>query len=362
MFKRNLANLKAYQPGPSPEEIRKAYGLRRLVKLDANENVYGASPEVRKAILNCTLLPELYPDCRDSALRSDLSKRLGVPENQFLFGLGLDEIIVLISRTFLAPGDSMVMAWPTFYEYYCHAQIEGAETRKIPVDASGRHDLKAMLAAIDETTRVVWVCNPNNPTGTYLTHRELSNFLDQVPDHVVVVLDEAYIDFVTADDFPRSTELMKAHPNLVLLRTFSKSYGLASFRIGFALSSRRIIDEIDKVRPPFNNPRLSQIAAFAALQDQAFKDRCVRKNREVRDMVSEFLNQKEIPYYPTQANFIFIKTDRSEEVAEKCKKNGFLINPFETGIRVTLGKKDDMKALLHVLSRIFSEAPAEPSI
>lgn len=362
MFKKNLADLKAYQPGPSIEEIRKAYDLPRLVKLDSNENVYGASPAVRKAVVSCALLPELYPDCRDTALRSDLSRRLGVSEDQFLFGLGLDEIIVLISRAFLSSGDSIVMAWPTFYEYYCHAQIEGAVTRKIPVDASGRHDLKAMRTAIDETTRIVWVCNPNNPTGTYITHSELSAFLDQVPDDVIVVLDEAYVDFVTAEDFPRSIELMKSHSNLVVLRTFSKSYGLASFRIGYALGARRIIDEIDKVRPPFNNPHLSQVAAYAALQDQAFKDLCVQKNRDVRDMVSKFLDRRQIPYYPTQANFIFIKTDHPADVAEKCKRNGFLINPFETGIRITLGKKDDMKALLRLLDGILSEPSAEPSV
>jgi histidinol-phosphate aminotransferase len=362
MFKKNLADLKAYNPGPSVEEIRKAYGLRRLVKLDSNENVYGASPNVPKAILKTALLPELYPDCRDTALRRDLSQRLDVPEDQFLFGLGLDEIIVLISRAFLASGDSIVMAWPTFYEYYCHAQIEGATTRKIPVDASGRHDLKAMLAAIDRTTRIVWICNPNNPTGTYVTHQELAGFLDQVPDDIVVVLDEAYIDFVTADDFPKATELMKKHPNLVVLRTFSKSYGLASFRIGYAIGSRRIIDEIDKVRPPFNNPRLSQIAAYAALQDQTFKEKCVRKNREVRDMTANFLDRRRIPYFPTQANFIYIKVDNPAAVAEKCKKNGFLINPFETGVRITLGKMDDMKKLLTLLEKAISETSAEPSL
>ncbi|GGL53482.1 histidinol-phosphate transaminase [Sporolactobacillus putidus] len=362
MFKENLANLRAYSPGPSVEEIKRTYGLKRLVKLDSNENVYGASPKVGEAIAQAALLPALYPDCRDQDVRSELSWMLNVREEQFLFGSGLDEIIVLISRTFLASGDNIVMAWPTFYEYYCHAQIEGAEPKKVPCDADGRHDLSGMLAAVDEATKVVWICNPNNPTGTYINDRELADFVEKVPEDVVIVLDEAYIDFVTAGDFPRSLDLLKDHPNIVVLRTFSKSFGLASFRIGYAIGQSRLIDEIDKVRPPFNNPRLSQVAAFAALQDIDFMKDCTRKNQEVLAMTTAFLDDRKIPYYPTQTNFIYIKAGDPKGVAEQCKKKGFLINPFQDGVRITIGKMDDMKELLAVLETALSETSSKPSI
>lgn len=362
MFKENLAKLRAYDPGPSINDIRKKYGLKRVVKLDANENVYGASPRVAEAIATAALHPELYPDCRDSALRRDLSKRLGAAEDQFLFGLGLDEIIVLISRAFLAPGDSIVMAWPTFYEYYCHAQIEGAVTKKIPCGSDGKHRLQDMRRAIDRTTKVVWICNPNNPTGTYVTDRELSDFIAEVPDDVVIALDEAYIDFVMARDFPDSLNLLKSHANLLIMRTFSKSYGLASFRMGYLIGHPRLIEEIEKVRPPFNNPGLSQVAAFAALQDQEFKNKSVRKNREVLDMTTAFLNERKIPYYPSQANFIYVRTARPKEVAQKCLQKGFLINPFQDGVRITIGRMEDMKALLETLAAAVSDASAEPSI
>ncbi|WP_193437399.1 histidinol-phosphate transaminase [Sporolactobacillus pectinivorans] len=362
MFKENLAHLRAYDPGLSVEEIRKTYGLNRIVKLDSNENVYGASPNVSKAIVNAALLPALYPDCRDSDLRRDLSKRLGVAEEELLFGLGLDEIIVLISRAFLEAGDNIVMAWPTFYEYYCHAQIEGAETKKVPCDKDGKHDLKAMSQAVDPSTKIIWICNPNNPTGTYVNDSELAGFVEKIPDDVVIVLDEAYIDFVSATDFPRSLDLLKNHPNMLVLRTFSKSYGLASFRIGYAVGQRRLIDEIDKVRPPFNNPRLSQVAAYAALQDQEFVKACVQKNSEVLAMTTAFLDSKNISYFPTQANFIFVKTDNPKTVAEKCKQKGFLINAFQAGVRITIGKMDDMKELLKVLEEAISETSAEPSL
>ncbi|MET1248252.1 histidinol-phosphate transaminase [Sporolactobacillus sp. STCC-11] len=361
MFKKNLENLRAYDPGPSVDAIKKIYGLKHMVKLDSNENVYGASPNVRDAIINDALLPELYPDCENTDLRLELSQRLSVKPEQFLFGAGLDEIIVLVSRAFLAAGDSMVMAWPTFYEYYCHAQIEGATTRKIPCDKNGKHDWKAMLHAIDATTKVVWICNPNNPTGTYLSKIELGQFIQNVPKNVLVVIDEAYIDFVTANDFPNGLDYLPINDNVLILRTFSKSYGLASFRIGYAVGSLRIIEEIGKVRPPFNNPRLSQVAALAGLKDDDFKEKCLKKNREVLAMTTSFLDNKSIPYYDTQANFIYIKTSEPKQVALYCKENGFLINAFQDGVRVTIGKMEDMKLFLNVLEKALLETSAEPS-
>ncbi|MCO7176082.1 histidinol-phosphate transaminase [Sporolactobacillus kofuensis] len=361
MFKKNLEDLKAYNPGPSLEEIKQIYGLKRIVKLDSNENVYGASPNVRKAIASDVLLPELYPDCRDQALRLELAKRLGIEPEHFLFGTGLDEIIVLISRAFLSTGDNIIMAWPTFYEYYCHAQIEGATTKKIPCDQNGKHAINAMLDAIDASTKIIWICNPNNPTGTYLTATELDSFIQRVPSNVLIVLDEAYIDFVTAEDFPNGLKYLETKENVLVLRTFSKSYGLASFRIGYAVGSQRVIDEIDKVRPPFNNPRLSQVAALAALKDDQFKDECVRKNNEVIAMTTAFLDEKGIPYFNTQANFIFIKVDEPQKIAEFCRKNGFLINAFQTGVRITIGKKEDMKTLLNILDQAIKTFAPEPS-
>ncbi|MFT8318498.1 MAG: histidinol-phosphate transaminase [Sporolactobacillus sp.] len=358
MFKKNLAHLKAYDPGPSLEEIKAAYHLSRIIKLDSNENVYGASPKVRAAITSDALLPELYPDCRDSLLRRQLSEQLGIDEDHFLFSLGLDEMIVLASRAFLDQDSGIVMAWPTFYEYYCHAAIEGAETKKVPCDDQGKHDLEAMQAAIDEKTRIVWICNPNNPTGTYLNEQELLHFIDRVPEDVVIMLDEAYIDFVSANDFPDSLKIMQTHPNVLVLRTFSKSYGLASFRLGYAIGNPQLINEIDKVRPPFNNPRLSQVAALAALQDQAFMNDCVHKNQSVLKMVARYLDQKGIPYYPSQANFIFVKTDRAPAVAEHLKKQGFLINPFQSGVRITIGQKDQMEQFLPLLEQALEEQEA----
>ncbi|RYM06223.1 histidinol-phosphate transaminase [Sporolactobacillus sp. THM7-7] len=362
MFKPHLSRLKAYEPGPSIKEIKKAYGLDRLIKLDANENVYGASPKVGEAIAKSALLPSLYPDSTDGDVRGELARLLGARPGQFLFGCGLDEIIALVSRALLSPGDNIVMAWPTFYEYHNHAQIQGAETKKVPCDANGRHDLKGMLDAIDSHTRMVWICNPNNPTGTYVHAAELADFLRQVPQDVAVLLDEAYIDFVDAKDFPHSLDLLAAYPNLLVMRTFSKSYGLASFRIGYAIGQERLIQELNKVRPPFNTTRLSQIAAYAALKDQSFIKACIRKNHEVRKMMTAFFDKRQIPYYPSQTNFIYIKTENPQVIVEQCRRKGFLIQGFQDGVRVTIGKMSDMQDFLHVIEDCLSDAPAEPKV
>ncbi|MFT8872464.1 MAG: histidinol-phosphate transaminase [Sporolactobacillus sp.] len=354
MFRKNLADMKAYQPGPTPEMIAESLGLARVVKLDANENVYGASPKVREAVIADALRPAQYPDSNDSDLRRALAATWRINSEELLFGMGLDEIIVLVSRAFLEPGTNAVMAWPTFYEYYSHAHIEGADVKKIPLDNAGRHDLSAMLRSIDTHTRVCWICNPNNPTGTYVNARELRDFVSAVPSDCVIAIDEAYIEFVTAADFPDALQLMRDFPNVLLLRTFSKAYGLASFRLGYAIGRARLIAEVNKVRPPFNNPRLSQVAALAALSDSAFLETCTRENRRVRERVSALLSEKGIPFYPSQTNFIFVTTSRAQAMAEQLKANGFLVNPFADGIRVTLGKMDDMKELLAVLERCFS--------
>lgn len=358
MFKENLAQLSAFDPGPSPEEIMKKYRLKRIIKLDSNENVYGASPQVGKALAETSLQPARYPDCRNHALRAALSAKLGVNENQFLFGLGLDEIIVLISRAFLDSASGIVMAWPTFYEYYSHAQIEGAETKKIPCDAIGRHDLEAMLEAIDEKTKLVWICNPNNPTGTCLSEQELRRFIERVPQNVIILIDEAYLEFADPRQRPESLAIQRQYSNVLVLRTFSKAYGLASFRLGYAIGDSRLINELEKVRPPFNNPQISQIAALAALDDEDFLQSCVQKNKHVREWTMRALDQQGIAYYPSQTNFIFVKTEHAAEIAADLRIHGILINPFAHGLRITLGTKKEMEEVIPLLTDAIQKQTA----
>lgn len=355
MFKKQLSVLEAYDPGPSIETIKAAYGLEKIVKLDSNENAYGASPLVAETIVHDALLPSLYPDSEARDLREQLAEKLDVRQNQLIFSSGLDEMIEIASRALLTPGDNIVMAWPTFYEYYSHALIEGAEIRRIDCDKDGRHDVDKMLAAVDDSTKIIWICNPNNPTGTYVNEEKLAAFLNKVPKSALVIIDEAYYDYVTADDFPDTLSLLKRHANVMVLRTFSKAYGLASFRIAYAIARPELIQELEKVRLPFNTTGLSQVAALAALKDEAFIKKCRKKNRKVLKIVRDFFDKHDISYYPSQTNFIYIKTADPKDVFERCQKNGFLIRPFENGVRITMGKKRDMLKLLKVLEDILTE-------
>ncbi|MFC4618801.1 histidinol-phosphate transaminase [Camelliibacillus cellulosilyticus] len=344
-IKTQLAALKPYDPGMSPEEIKHKYGLAKVVKLDANENPYGCSELVRKVITQSSYDIALYPDGASEDLRNHLSARLKVDRQSLLFGNGLDEVIQIISRATLTSESNIVMAAPTFSQYRLHAVIEGAEVREVKT-ANGRHDLNGMLKQIDDKTRVVWVCNPNNPTGTYVGETEFKAFLEKVPSQSLVVVDEAYIEYVTAADYPDTLSMLDGYSNLLILRTFSKAYGLAGLRIGYAIGQPELIQSLETTRLPFNTSSLAQRAAIAALDDEAFINQCARRNREALEIMTRFCDTSGLDYYPSQTNFLFIKTDESQRIYEGLLSKGFVTRPFPDGLRITMGRKDDLKELL----------------
>lgn len=357
-WKSNILNLKAYQPGRSIEEVKKEYGLQSITKLASNENPYGYSSKVLPAIQNHAANFALYPEGSASALKNALSKRYNIQKNQFLIGNGSDEIICIISRSLLRPGTNTVMASPTFSQYKHNAIVENAEYREIPLK-NGSHDLEAMLEAIDEQTTIVWLCTPNNPSGVYIPENELIAFLDAVPQEVLVVLDEAYREYVTAKDYPNSHELLKKYSNIIILQTFSKIYGLASFRVGYAIAHSEIIARLEPVREPFNVNTLAQCVAIAALDDQDFVEECREKNRLGLQQFYDFCEEEELDYYPSQGNFILIDFKMNgDDVFFHLMSKGYIVRSgvalgFPTAIRVTVGTKEqnqgiiaEMKALL----------------
>lgn len=343
--KNQLLSLKAYQPGLSTDEIKKRYGLTKVFRLDANENPYGCSPRVAEALSQHLGEMSLYPDGTTLSLRQELAERLEIAPQSLLFGNGLDEVIQIISRALLSPGTNIVMASPTFPQYRHHAIIEGAGVKEIPT-INGRHDLEKMRLAIDDQTRIAWVCNPNNPTGTYINETELTTFMEGVPEETLVIVDEAYIDFVSAVDFPNALPLLKRYKNLMFLRTFSKAYGLASFRVGYAVGNPELIQQLEVTRLPFNTNRFGQLAAVAALGDEAFLTECVAGNRKTLESFSTFCDQYGIDYYPSETNFIYIKTNVPNDFYEALLQRGYAVRPFPTGIRVTMPKLDDCEEFL----------------
>jgi len=359
--KAHIVDLPVYQPGRSIEEIKRAYGLTEVIKLASNENPFGCSPRVHEAVTRALSSANRYPDGAATALRRALAAHLGVAEEALIFGNGSDEIVQLIARAYLAPGASTVMAHPTFPRYKTNAVIEGACVIEVPLK-DGRHDLDAMAEAVTEDTRVVWVCNPNNPTGTIVTHDELVAFLARVPRTVLVVLDEAYVEYVTDPRFPRSLALLREHENLILLRTFSKIYGLAGFRIGYGIAAPAVIDALNRVREPFNTSFVAQEAALAALDDQAFVEACVQQNEKGKQQLYEGFARLGLRHYETHGNFILVDVGRpAGPVFEALLRQGVIVRSgealgFPTALRVTIGDEAQNRRVLEALAAALVEA------
>ncbi|MFC7394472.1 histidinol-phosphate transaminase [Scopulibacillus cellulosilyticus] len=355
LVKNQLLSLKAYEPGKSVEEIKKDYGLAKITKLNSNENPYGSSPKAAEALANLSSQFAIYPDGGAMNLRAKVASHLDVDEDQIIFGAGLDEVIQIISRALLTPDSNTVMASPTFSQYKLHAVIEGAEIREIAT-VDGCHDLNTMLSQIDSQTRIVWICNPNNPTGTYVNETALKNFISRVPKETLVVIDEAYYEYVTAEDFPHSLSLLKDFDNVMVLRTFSKAYGLAGLRVGYGVGNKEFIQRLEVTRLPFNTSRLAQIAAEAALEDQDFIQGCVKINEKGLNELQAFCKRHKIDFYPSQANFIFIKTDKGHELYESLLQKGYIVRLFPNGIRITIGTEEENKNLLADFEDIIVKA------
>lgn len=357
-WKKQILDLPPYQPGKSIEDVKRQYGLEKIVKLASNENPYGSSEKVMAAIHNISSSLALYPDGYATNLRNALAEQLKVQPDQLIFGNGSDELILVISRSLLLPGTNTVMASPTFPQYKHNAVVEGAEVREVPL-VNGEHDLEAMLKAIDENTKVVWVCSPNNPTGVYIPNEKLVEFLDQVPQNVLVVLDEAYYEYVKTDDYYDAISLTSSYPNLIVLRTFSKIYGIASLRVGYGVANSSIIAALEPVREPFNVNTFAQVAAIAALEDQSFVEDCRQRNREGLEQFYQFCTDNQLDFYPSQGNFILIdfKVD-GNEVFQYLLERGYIVRSgkalgFPTSVRITVGSKEQNEGVLAELSQFL---------
>ncbi|MEO2212241.1 histidinol-phosphate transaminase [Paenibacillus amylolyticus] len=363
--KSQIVNLPVYQPGKPIEEVKRELGLEQVIKLASNENPYGSSPAALEAITREMTNISIYPDGSSVELTGVLAKHLGVERNNLIFGCGSDEIIALITRAFFLPGDETIMADQTFSVYKSNADIEGAVTIEVPLK-DGTHDLSAMLAQINDKTKAVWVCNPNNPTGTIISEQELIAFMDRVPAHVMVILDEAYYEFVTDEAYPQSVPLIERYPNLVILRTFSKIYGLASLRIGYGIARPEIIDLINRVREPFNTSRFGQVAATAALLDQDFVQECSKRNATDRDYLQNEFTRLGLSYFPSQGNFIMVDLNMPSAIAfQSLLKQGIIVRPgfhvYPTYIRVSVGTSEQNRAFVTALENTLAEkAVARP--
>ncbi|TLS35905.1 histidinol-phosphate transaminase [Pseudalkalibacillus caeni] len=354
--KPQMYDLKPYQPGKPIEEVKRELGLKKVTKLASNENPFGCSPEVKEAVSKELSSLAVYPDGYAARLRETVSEFLGVDGKNLIFGNGSDEIVQILCRAYLSPGKNTVMAAPTFPQYKHNAVIEGAEIREVELD-NGKHQLDEMLSAIDKNTEIVWLCTPNNPTGVYIKEADLLPFLNKVPKDVLVVCDEAYAEYVTADDYPDTIALLDKFPNLIILRTFSKAYGLAALRVGYGIANESVIQTIEPAREPFNTSRIAQAAAVAAMGDQEFVQACKKKNQEGLQQFYTFCEEFSLDYYESQGNFILIGfgNKSGDEVFDYLLRQGFIVRSgnalgFPNAVRITVGDKQQNQEIITCLS------------
>lgn len=361
--KAHIMHLPVYQPGKPIDEVKRELGLSEVIKLASNENPFGCSPKAKEAIASYVDYAHIYPDGASVDLSAAIAEHFGVEANQIVFGAGSDEIIMMIARAFLSPGDETVMADRTFPQYKHNAEVEAATVVEVPLK-NGVHDLEAMLAKVTERTKIIWVCNPNNPTGTIVTSDELERFLQRVPQNVMVVLDEAYAEYTESEnDFPNGVELLKKYRNIVLLRTFSKAYGLASLRIGYGIGSPDLIRSINQVREPFNTTGFAQAAALAAIKDQDFIRSCREKNKEGIEYLTKQFDRMGVTYFPAYGNFILVDVRRDAKIIfESLLRKGIIVRGghtasigFPTMIRVTVGSAEQNHAFAEALEAALSE-------
>lgn len=361
----NILGMEPYVPGKPIEEVKRELGLERVIKLASNENPFGPSPRAVEAVREAAPSMHVYPDGAAYELKQAITSKFGVPISQIMVGNGSDELIHLLGLLVLGePNDELMMAEPGFSRYDASAHLAPSRLVKVPTDKTYTHDLEAMAAAITPNTRLIYIANPNNPTGTIVRKAALDRFLDRVPEDVLVVLDEAYYEFAAdLEDFPISLDYLKAgRENVVGLRTFSKAQGLAGIRVGYGFASERVVDAINRAREPFDVNRLAQIAAVAALEDDEHVRKTVEHNRRGLELLAGAFREVGAEPCESFANFIYADFHRpTRPIFQALLQRGVITRPGDllgnpTCLRVSIGTQEEMDIFVTELKNVMQEA------
>jgi len=351
-----ILEIAPYVPGKPIEEVEREFGVTGAVKLASNENPLGPSPAAVEAVRGVLGGLHRYPDGSGTALREAIAARLKVAPNRVILGNGSDEVVDLLAKAFLTAGDEAIMATPTFGVYRIAVLANQGRPIEVPLRA-GRHDLDAMAAAVTPRTRLLVVCNPNSPTGTAMTRREVTAMLERLPERVVVVCDHAYEDYAVSADFPQTASLLESDRPVVVLRTFSKIYGLAGLRIGYGVGPADLVGMLNRIRLPFNASTVAQAAAVAALGDEAH----VRASRMVNAAGKTYLTQAfarlGLVCDPTEANFLYVDVGRDgRAVFERLLRHGVIVRHLEgTRLRITIGLPEENQRCMAALERVLTD-------
>lgn len=351
--------LPPYIPGKSLEELEREAGIGGAVKLASNENPLGPSPRALEAAARALERSHLYPEGHCPDLRRALAERYGLSPRNVFVSNGADSVLTLLPLAFVEEGEEVLSAGPTFPVYRRAALLAGGVYREIPLE-DFRFPLSSLLRAVGPRTRMVFVCNPNNPTGTWVGAEEVEEFLSLLPREVLAVFDEAYIEYAPPG-LPALPHLLPRHPNAVSVRTFSKAYGLAGLRVGYALAAEEVVEALDRVRDPFPVSRVAERAALAALGDEGHVARTLALNSEGKDFLCRELERRGWRYLPTGANFLLLHLGRpADPVFQGLLRRGVIVRPgtsfgLEEWIRVTLGRREDLERFLQALDAEMGE-------
>ncbi|MCR3922047.1 MAG: histidinol-phosphate transaminase [Firmicutes bacterium] len=360
LHREKILAIKPYVPGKPVEEVERELGISGVIKLASNENPLGPAPAAIRALQDMAATVSVYPDGNCYYLKEALANHLGVTPANLIVGNGSDEIIKMIAEAFLDEGEEAIVADPTFSEYDFAVKVMGGRTIVVPTKDL-THDVDAMVAAITEKTKLLFICNPNNPTGTKVGKAEITTLMERVPAGVIIVFDEAYYEYVMDEDFPQTIEYVKAGRDVIVLRTFSKIYGLAGLRIGYGVSTPELIGMISRVKEPFNVNLLAQAAALAALNDPAYVTESRQVNEEGKDYLYQEFTRLGLAYMPTHANFIWVQIKADcQRVFAKLLRLGVIIRTGDIFgapdvIRVTVGTSAQNKRFIEALAAVLTE-------
>ncbi|MFW5876444.1 MAG: histidinol-phosphate transaminase [Myxococcota bacterium] len=353
----HIDRLVPYTPGKPVEELERELGIRGAVKLASNENPFGPSPAAVEAMRRAAADVHRYPDAGAHRLREALAGRHGVPKGEVFLGNGSNEILQLLCWTFGTPRDHAVIGDPSFVYYGIGLTMAAVPYTAVPLRDHLAWNVDDLLAAVRPETKLLFLANPNNPTGAHLGREELRRLLSALPERVIAVVDEAYVEFADAEDYTSALEMRDLRERLVVLRTFSKAYGLASLRVGYAVAPTGLVEYLDRVRAPFNVGSIGQQGALAALGDPDHVSRYVEHNRVERARVAAALTGRGLRVAPSQANFLLVNVgDPGHQTYERLLRQGVIVRamgaPIDTWLRITLGRREDDDRLLEAMAAV----------
>ncbi len=355
----SILKLKPYIPGKPIEEVEREYGVKNIIKLASNENPLGPSPKAIEAMKQMAANVGLYPDGSCYTLRNAVAEHLGVKPDNLTFGAGSDEVIHVIALALLEEGDEVISCDPTFVQYETAALLCECVYHKVPLK-NHTYDLEGIAEKLNPHTKLVFIANPNNPTGTLVTHSEVERLLSRMPERAVLVLDEAYYEYNERSDYPRSVSWVLEGRNVIVLRTFSKAYGLAGLRVGYGIARPDIIGYLEQVRQPFNVSSIGQVAAIASLGDQEHVERSRKLNAEGKRYLYREFDRLGLPYAPSEANFVWVDLRQdSVRVFKELLRRGVIIRTGDifgmpTWARVTIGKMEENARFIAALEEVLA--------